>query len=217
MDWEKARYFMVEQQIRPWDVLNQAVLNLLFKVKREDFVPADKHDWALVDMELPLPAGRKMWHPKMEARVVQELTLRPTDRVLEIGCGSGYLTALLAQQAEQVYAIDIEPELVAMAQANLKKAGIKNARVEQGDASLGWSKAAPYDVIVVGCALPFVPDELRAQLAIGGRLLAVVGEAPIMSATLITRKTDAGFDSSKLFETVLPELDNARQAAKFVF
>lgn len=216
MDWEKARYFMVEQQIRPWDVLDPTVLDLLFKVRREEFVPQDKRDLALVDMELPLGNGQKMWQPKLEARVVQELMITSSDRVLEIGTGTGYLTALMASLASQVTSVEINAEQAEVAVANLKKAGIRNAKVVVGDASLGWNAPTTFDVIVVGASLPVVPDELKNQLAVGGRLFVVSGDLPIMSGTLITRSTE-GFSSTKLFETVLPQLQNARQPERFVF
>lgn len=216
MDWEKARYFMVEQQIRPWDVLDPTVLDLLFKVRREEFVPQDKRDLALVDMELPLGNGQKMWQPKLEARVVQELMITSSDRVLEIGTGTGYLTALMASLASQVTSVEINAEQAEVAVANLKKAGIRNAKVVVGDASLGWNAPTTFDVIVVGASLPVVPDELKNQLAVGGRLFVVSGDLPIMSGTLITRSAE-GFSSTKLFETVLPQLQNARQPERFVF
>jgi protein-L-isoaspartate(D-aspartate) O-methyltransferase len=218
MDWEKARFLMVEQQIRTWDVLDAAVLDKLFTIKREDFVPEDKRELAFVDMELPLGvADTQMLQPKMEARIVQEVHVGPDDKVLVIGAGSGYLSALLGSFAKQVYAIDIHPELVKRAQQNLQKAGVKNVSVELADGSHGFDKYAPYNIIVVTCSLPFLPDALKEQLAEGGRLFAVLGEAPDMKATLITRKAEGGWEEKHLFETCLPPLVNAPQPARFVF
>jgi len=216
MDWELARFNMVEQQIRPWDVLNQTVLDLLFQVKREAFVPPAHRDMALVDMEIPLSNGSSMWQPKLEARVVQELTLKASDRVLEIGAGTGYLTALLAKLAKQVYAVEIDSALAAVASENLIANGIENAKVEVGDAVRGWDKHAPYDAIVAGGSYLTTPEFLFAQLAEGGRLFAVVGELPVMTASLFT-KVGGAVKQEKLFETVLPPLTNAPVPERFVF
>lgn len=216
MDWELARFNMVEQQIRPWDVLNQTVLDLLYHVKREAFVPPAHRDMALVDMEIPLGNGRCMWQPKLEARVAQELTLKNTDRVLEIGTGTGYLTALLAKLTNQVYSVEIDSAQAAIAQDNLAANGIYNAKVEVGDAARGWDKHAPYDVIVAGGSYLTTPEFLFAQLAEGGRLFAVVGERPVMTASLFT-KVSGAVKQEKLFETVLPALTNAPVPERFVF
>jgi protein-L-isoaspartate(D-aspartate) O-methyltransferase len=218
MDIEQARYNMVEQQIRPWEVLDQEVLNLLFQVKREDFVPEAYRSLAFVDMEIPLGHGEVMLSPKLEARMLQELAVEPTDRVLEIGTGSGYLTALLAKRAAHVTSVDIQPEFTAQAGAKLAGHGIVNVTLETGDASRGWDKHGPYDVIVVTGSLPVLPDTLAKQLAPHGRLLAVVGEAPVMEARLITCVMAPGVcRTTELFETVIPPLRNALQAPHFVF
>lgn len=216
MDWEIARFNMVEQQIRPWDVLNLTVLDLLSKIKREEFVPAVHRDMALVDMEIPLGGGRRMWQPKLEARVVQDVQLKGSDRVLEIGTGTGYVAALMAQLAKQVYAVEIDAALAETARSNLVAAKILNVTVETGDAARGWDKHAPYDVIVAGCAYPTVPDFLWSQLAEGGRLFAVVGELPVMTAVLMT-KVGGKVTQKNLFETVLPSMVNAPQPERFVF
>jgi protein-L-isoaspartate(D-aspartate) O-methyltransferase len=222
LDFEKARFNMVEQQVRPWDVLDQSVLDLLFVVKREDFVPAPYQALAFTDMEIPLnvdgvETGESMWSPKLEARIVQEVVLRPHDTVLEIGTGSGYLSALLAHKAHHVLSIEIDPHLKAFAERNLARAGVHNVRVELGDGSRGWAGKAPYDVIVVTGSLPVVPDVLKSQLRVGGRMAVIVGEEPVMSAQLITRATETGFDVLKLFETSVKPLKNAERPSRFRF
>ncbi|MBB5019372.1 protein-L-isoaspartate(D-aspartate) O-methyltransferase [Chitinivorax tropicus] len=217
MNWEEARFNMVEQQIRPWDVLDQEILSLLFEVKREEFVPTNMHNLAFVDMELPLANGQKMWQPKLEARVVQELAIKRTDKVLEIGSGSGYLTALLAKRAQHVYSVEIDAEQAAIAKSNLLKAGLGNVTFEVGDGARGWTKHAPYDVIVITGSVPVLPDEFKQQLAVGGRLFAVIGDAPVMSGTLITHESSAAYNTTKLFETVVTPLMNAVQPARFSF
>jgi protein-L-isoaspartate(D-aspartate) O-methyltransferase len=222
MDFEKARFNMVEQQVRPWDVLDQSVLDLLFVVKREDFVPPAYRALAFSDMEIPLrvegvDTGECMWSPKLEARILQELAVKPHETVLEIGTGSGYLTALLAHKAYHVVSVEIDPRLAAFGAANLARAGVHNVRLESGDAGRGWTSRAPYDAIVVTGSLPLVPLALRSQLKIGGRLAAVVGADPVMSAEIITRVSDASFDTSRLFETWLKPLRNAEQPSSFHF
>jgi len=222
MDVEKARFNMVEQQVRPWDVLDQSVLDLLFVVKREDFVPPAYRALAFSDMEIPLrlegvDTGECMWAPKLEARILQELAVKPHETVLEIGTGSGHLTALLAHKAHHVVSVEIDPRLAAFGAANLARAGVHNVRLEGGDASRGWTSRAPYDAIVVTGSLPLVPAALRSQLKIGGRLAAVVGADPVMSAEIITRVSDASFDASRLFETWLKRLRNAEQPSSFRF
>ncbi len=217
MNWEEARFNMVEQQIRPWDVLDQQILELLFEVRREEFVPEANRALAFVDMELPLPCGKKMWQPKLEARVVQELAVKASDKVLQIGVGSGYLAALLAKRAQHVYCVELHPDMKTFAEGNLKRAGIGNVTVEQGDGARGWSKQAPYDVIVVTGSLPIAPEELEQQLAKGGRLFYVQGELPVMSGTLVTRGDHGALSSVKLFETALSPLEHAPQPERFKF
>ena len=221
-DLDRARYNMVEQQVRPWDVLDQSVLDLLFVVKREDFVPPAYRALAFVDMEIPLKidgidTGEAMWSPKMEARVLQELAIKRHESVLEIGSGSGYLTALLAHKAQSVLSIEIDDRLKAFAELNLARAGIGNARVQLGDANQGWPAKAPFDVIVVTGSLPLVPAVLREQLRIGGRLAAVVGEEPAMSAELVVHIDGGIFETTKLFETCIKPLKNAERPSKFRF
>ena len=219
MNTEQARFNMIEQQIRPWNVLDPEVLKLLSVVKREDFVPADKRDLAFADLEIPLGAvpGQTMLAPKIEARMLQELGLKATDTVLEIGTGSGYMAALLAAKAEFVYTVEIDPALVELARQNLAKAGVANVCVDIGDGAQGWSLYAPYDAIVVSASTPVLPDALRRQLKIGGRLVAIVGELPAMQVLLVTRTDENAFNSDVVFETVAAPLVNATQRDKFVF
>ena len=219
MNYEQARFNMIEQQIRPWNVLDPAVLKLLSVVRREDFVPAAQRDLAFADLEIPLGAqpGQVMLAPKIEARMLQELGLKATDTVLEIGSGSGYMAALLAAKAEFVYSVEIDAALVAMARNNLQKAGVVNASVDIGDAAQGWPLYAPYDAIVVSASMPVLPEALLRQLKIGGRLVGIVGELPAMQVQLVTRSGDDAFSTSVVFETVAAPLVGAQQREKFVF
>ena len=221
MNTEIARFNMIQQQIRPWDVLDPGVLALLSVVKREDFVPAEHKDLAFADTEIPLKsnakAGQTMLAPRVEARLLQELAIKNTDKVLEIGTGSGYMAALLAAKAEFVYSVEIDPELVELARRNLQESGVANVSVDQGDAALGWELYAPYDAIMVSASMPLLPDALLRQLKIGGRLVAIVGEAPTMEAQLVKRTDENAFSTVNLFETVVAPLVNALQPEKFVF
>jgi protein-L-isoaspartate(D-aspartate) O-methyltransferase len=222
MDFDRARFNMVEQQVRPWEVLDQSVLDLLLVVKREEFVPAVYRALAFSDTEIPLridgiDTGELMWAPKMEARILQELALKPNDQVLEIGTGSGYVTALLAHKAQQIVSVEIDPRLEAFGASNLARAGVHNVRLETGDASNGWGARAPYDAIVVTGSLPVLPAAMRSQLKIGGRLAAVIGTDPVMSAEIVTRVSESGFESVKLFETRLRPLRNAERPSSFRF
>lgn len=217
MDLEQARFNMVEQQIRPWEVLDQTVLDLLFKVRREEFVSAAYRSLAFFDMEIPLGQGESMWSPKLEARAVQSLQLKKTDKVLEIGTGSGYLTALLASLAGHVHSVEIHPEFIKDAETRLKAHGFDNITLEAGDASLGWEKHAPYDAIVVTGSLPVMPVNLPAQLAPGGRLFAITGDDPVMEAQLITGVSRGTHRTESLFETSVKPLVNAPQPERFVF
>lgn len=217
MDIEQTRFNMVVQQIRPWYVLDDNVLDLLYKLKREEFVPAESHVMAFVDMEIPLGHGQVMLTPKMEARIVQELHINPTDKILEVGSGSGYMTALLAQRGEHVYSVEIIPELKAMAEKNLQAHGITNVTLEQGDAARGWPQHAPYDAIVLTASTPALPEAFQNSLNPGGRLFAIVGEDPVMEAILITCVAPGEFTTTKLFETSTAPLINALQPARFTF
>jgi protein-L-isoaspartate(D-aspartate) O-methyltransferase len=217
MDVERARFNMIESQIRTWEVLDQQVLDLLFRVRREDFVPEQYRPLAFVDMEIPLGHGEVMLAPKLEARLLQELTLRRTDRVLEVGTGSGHVTALLASLADHVHTVEIRPEFSAAAAAALRRAGIGNVTLEVGDGARGWTQHAPYDAILLTGSVPVLSRELRAQLRPGGRLLAVVGDPPAMTATLVTRVTAGAYNETGLFETCIGPLQHAPQPERFVF
>ncbi len=217
VDLERARFNMVEQQIRPWDVLDQQVLDLLFELRREEFVLPQYRGLAFVDMETPLGHGEVMLAPRLEARMLQELAVKPADRILEVGTGSGYMTALLAKRGAHVHSVEIIPELSALAAARLKAHGIANVTLEIGDAARGWNKHAPYDVIVLTGSVPVLADEFARSLNAGGRLLAVVGEAPVMEARLITCAAGSACNALGLFETCIPALRNAPQPPRFVF
>lgn len=223
MNIEQARFNMIEQQIRPWDVLDSGVLELLNIVKRENFVPPAYKNLAFVDTEVPLPHGENMLAPRVEARILQALNLRKHEKVLEIGSGSGYMAALLAHKVLQgsVITVEIEPELKAMAEANLRQNGIDNVSVVLGNGAQGWvgseSQGMPYDVIVVSGSLPVLPPELLQQVKIGGRIAVIIGEAPVMSAQIITRSSENGFDTLKLFETCTKSLRQASPASHFKF
>ncbi|MBP8216208.1 MAG: protein-L-isoaspartate O-methyltransferase [Thauera sp.] len=217
MNFEQARFNMVEQQIRPWEVLDQDVLDLLMTVKREEFVPAVYRDLAFTEVEIPIGCGQVMLKPVIEGKVLQALRLGKADSVLEIGTGSGYFAALLAARTEWVRTIELEPELVKLASANLARNGVENVVVVQGDGIAGWAERAPYDVIVVSGGLPFVPQALLEQLKVGGRLFAFVGEAPVMKARLITCEAEGRFRTEDIFETVVPMLKNAPQRDGFSF
>lgn len=221
MDFEQARFNMIEQQIRPWEVLDPEVLELLSVIRREDFVPAAHRALAFADLELPIGGSanpsQTMLAPKTEARLLQEVDVRSTDRVLEIGTGTGYMAALLAAKAEYVYTVEIDPALAETARANLQRAGAANVAVEVGDGSRGWAAHAPYDVIVVSASMPVLPDEFLSQLKVGGRLVAIVGEDPVMEAQLVTRTGENAYSTINLFETVVAPLVNAVQREAFVF
>jgi protein-L-isoaspartate(D-aspartate) O-methyltransferase len=219
MNLEQARSNMVEQQIRPWDVLDQSVLDLLSSVKREEFAPIGHQAHAFVDTCLPL--GDKptqiMLEPKMEARILQALTLHPSDKVLEIGAGSGYMAALLAAKSEHVVSVEIDAGLAEQARKNLQRAGVENVSLEIADGSQGFAARGPYDVIVISGGVPAIPDAILQQLRPGGRLVAIVGAAPAMRAELVTRTTEHAYNTQTLFETVTPYLENFTAANAFRF
>src|SRR5574340_1518851 len=204
-DVEQARFNMVEQQIRTWDVLDQRVLDLLFRVKRERFVPPAWRTLAFADLELPLTPSPKMWPPRIEARVVQELALAATDRVLEIGTGSGYFAALVASLAREVVSVEIDPVLAESARTRLSRMGFANVRVETGDGANGWGSEI-YDAVVLTGSTPIVADALVAQVSPGGRLFAIVGDAPAMTARIIRWETPGSRLVVDIFETVVEPL-----------
>lgn len=212
---ELARSNMIEQQIRPWDVLDPRVLDLLKKVRREQFVPAARQAMSFMDIEIPLGHGAYMWQPKLEARVLQALQVRGGDEVLEIGSGSGYLAALLSRLASRVTTVEIVPELHAFATRNLDAHQVNNVKVELGDGARGWK--GTYDVIVLTGSVPVLPDTFRDALKPGGRLFAIVGDAPAMQARLIVREASGALVNTDLFETNVAPLQNALQPERFVF
>ena len=215
-DIERARFNMVEQQIRTWEVLDPRVLELLFTVKREEFVPAAHRALAFADLEIPLGDGQFMWSPKMEARVLQELEIVPGERVLEIGTGTGYFTALLAASRANVTSVEIDARRADEARARLARHGFANVAVEVGDGARGFGRQT-YDAIVLTGSTPILADAFEKQLAPGGRLFAVVGEAPVMKARLIRWTAPGSPVVTDLFETVVPPLINAPQPARFTF
>lgn len=217
MDLEQARFNMIEQQIRPWDVLDETILSLLARVKREDYVPETYRAMAFMDIEIPLGHGETMLSPKVEARLVQELKLKSSDKVLEVGTGSGHMTALLASLAKHVHSVEIVPEFKAAAAQKLAAHGFTNITLEVGDAARGWAVHAPYDAIVLTGSEPVLADEFLAQLKPGGRLIAFVGTAPAMAARRIQLIEPGVQVSQDLFETSVRALRNAPQAAQFVF
>lgn len=221
MNIDQARFNMVEQQIRPWNVLDPAVLDLLFEVKREDFVPEAYRGLAFMDLEIPLGHNEVMMAPRVEARIVQEVNPRPTDRVLEVGTGSGYLTALLARRAAEVFSIELHDEFWHRAANNIERAGIRNIQLKVGDAARSadaFLKASDkFDVIVLTGSVPVMPDAYLSRLTLGGRAVAVVGEAPVMKAVLFTHVAESQFRQTELFETVLPQLINAAPVSHFEF
>jgi len=219
MDMEQARFNMVEQQIRPWDVLDQNVLDLLFRVRREEFVPEAWRVLALADMEIPLGHGESMLSPKLEARIAQEVRINSGERILEIGTGSGYMTALLAKLVGtgSVHSVDIVAEFTASARVKLAQRGIDNVTLETADAARGFTGLENYDLVVITGSLPVLPESFTKHLKIGGRLFAVVGECPVMEAKRVTRLTQDTWRTDDLFETCTPSLKNAQPAEHFVF
>ncbi|MDP1742760.1 protein-L-isoaspartate O-methyltransferase [Polaromonas sp.] len=227
MNYEQARFNMIEQQIRPWEVLDSQVLSLLAVVRREDFVPAARKAMAFADMEIALTAkpGQAMLAPKVEARMLQDLAVQKHEKVLEIGTGSGYMAALLAHRAQQVITLEIDAALAEVARDNLEKAGIYNAEVRTGDgaAKLGQAVSSsdplsgPFDVIVLSGSVAEVPPALQAMLKVGGRLSAIVGFEPMMRATLVTRVGETAFRTTQGWDTVAPRLLNFPEPSRFSF
>jgi len=216
MNYEQARFNMIEQQIRPWDVLDQRVLDLIARVPREDFVPENCRGIAFTDMNTPLGRNEVMMAPKLEARMIQALDVRPSDKALEVGTGSGYVTALLANLARHVYSVDIIPEFKTEAQKKLAEHSLSNVTLEVGDAACGWDRHGPYDVIAITGSMPMLPESFQQSLSIGGRLFAIVGDSPVMEAVLITRVGEDEWSKESLFETDLPPLMNAPEPQRFV-
>lgn len=212
-----ARFNMIEQQIRPWDVLDLKVLDLLAMVHREDFVPPQYKSLAFTDMELPLSNGQCMLAPRVEARMLQDLAIQATDKVLEVGTGSGFMAALLAHQAQRVISLEIVPALADMARANLQKAGVRNVEVRCADGALGLAAEAPFDAIVLSGSVAEIPPALLQQLKVGGRLAAIVGNEPVMRAAFITRTSATDFRTTHPWETLAPRLKNFPEPSLFKF
>jgi protein-L-isoaspartate(D-aspartate) O-methyltransferase len=217
MNVEQARFNMIEQQIRPWNVLDASVLALLASVKREDFVPAVHRTQAFMDIEVPLAGGQVMLAPRLEARLLQDLAPHRHEKVLEIGTGSGFMAALLAHKSQQVVTYEIRPELAAMARENLRHAMIVNVEVRQGDGSQGDATRGPWDGIVLSGSVAEVPQTLLDQLKVGGRLVAVVGQEPMMRALRITRSGEQQWRTEVLFDTVAPRLEGFAAKSAFTF
>ena len=217
MNIEQARFNMIEQQIRPWDVLDTDVLKLLGEVKRERFVAPEHRDLAFADLEIPIGGGEAMWQPKVEARVVQELEIRPTDTVFEVGTGSGYLTALLARRAKHVTSAEIDPALGERARAALEAEGVANVTLLTGDSARAPLGELSYDVIVLTGSTPVLPQAFTDRLNPGGRLFAVTGDVPVMKATLVRQGARGELQTVTLFETVLRPLQHALQPERFRF
>ena len=222
MNFEQARFNMIEQQIRTWEVLDQVTLDTLANVKREDFTPAAYRAMAFSDLEIPLNVdgatpGEVMFAPKLEARLLQELTLKSTDTVLEIGAGSGYMAALLASRGQTVQTWERQSALAGFARANLSRAGFANVTVREGDGFAQAHGTASFDVILLSGAVERLPEDLFKSLKLGGRLMAIVGQAPVMSAVLVTRTGDDQFSQVKLFETLTTALVGGPTVERFRF
>ncbi|WP_295856560.1 protein-L-isoaspartate O-methyltransferase [uncultured Xylophilus sp.] len=214
---DQARFNMIEQQIRPWDVLDNDVLDLLAVLRREDFVPQEHKALAFVDMEIPLPHGRTMLAPKVEARLLQDLVVKKHESVLEIGTGSGYMAALLASRAARVVTLEIDPEIAAQARANLQRAGIANVEVRVADGSQGTVAGGPFDVILLSGSVAQVPQSLLAQLKVGGRLAAIVGSEPMMRVHIVTRTGESQYTTAEPWDTVAPRLAGFPEPSRFRF
>jgi len=217
MNYEQARFNMIEQQIRTWEVLDPQVLDLLSQVKREDFVPAEHRSLAFADLEIPIGHGEAMMQPKVEARIVQELVILPHENVYEVGTGSGYLTALLAKRSRHVTSCEIHGDLHARARAGLARAGIANVTLLEGDGARAPLAESAFDVIVLTGSTPILPQAFLERLAPGGRLFAVVGDPPVMKAIVVRQPVPGAFQHAELFETTVKPLVNAAQPPRFRF
>jgi protein-L-isoaspartate(D-aspartate) O-methyltransferase len=225
LDLERARFNMIEQQIRPWNVLDKDVLDLLSVVKREAFVPLAHKALAFTDVEIPLLGGAEealrngwcMLAPKVEARMLQDVAPQPHEKVLEVGAGSGYMAALLAHRAQRVITLEIKPELAQIARANLQLAGVTNAEVREADGARGLAAEGPFDVIVLSGSVAEIPQTLLGQLKVGGRLAAIVGFEPVMRATIVTRTGEAAWSTAQPWDTVAARLAHFPEPSKFNF
>ena len=216
LNFEQARFNMIEQQLRPWNIFDQGVLDQIQQLPRDEFVPAQYKTQAYTDINVPLGHGECMMPPKLEARMLQALKVQAQDAVLEVGTGSAYVTALLASMARHVYSVDIHQDFINQAQDKLARHHITNVTLECGDAARGWDQHKPYDVIAITGAMPVLPESFQKTLNVGGRLFAIVGDAPAREAVLITRVSDNEWSREVLFETDLPNLQNAPEPERFV-
>jgi protein-L-isoaspartate(D-aspartate) O-methyltransferase len=217
MNIEQARFNMIEQQIRPWDVLDKGVLGLLAIVRREDFVPAAHKALAFVDTQVPLPEGESMLAPRVEARMLQDLQVQRHERVLEVGAGSGFMAALLGHRAQSVISMEVKPALARLATENLRRSGASNVTVVQADGSHGYAAEAPFDAIMLSGSVSKVPEDLLKQLKPGGRLLAIEGDEPVMAAVRYTANADGTFTRTSLFDLDAPRLVGFPEPARFHF
>ncbi len=220
MDFEKARFNMVEQQVRPWDVLNPRVLEVISEIPRENFAPDEYKNLAYVDTSIPLGSYEEhpcnMAHPIIDGRILQELDIRDEDLILEIGTGSGYLTACLAKLGRHVDSVDINEDMTAMAEKNLQALGINNVNLSTGDASKTWEQKRNYDVIAITASMKSIPSSYKKLLKIGGRLFIVTGDAPAMTAYRVTRTDENNWTTEELFETSIePMIQPVKQS--FIF
>lgn len=217
MDFELARRNMIESQIRTSEVLDPRVLDAIAHIRREDFVPPAYHKMAFADFGIPLGHGEAMMSPMQEARILQALELRPKDKVLEVGTGSGHFTALLASLAGHVYSIDDIAAFSEEAKHKLARQGLQNVTLEIGDASRGWEFHAPYDAIVLTASTPVLPKSFKQALAVGGRLVAIIGKEPVMTVKRFVRVSDYAYEEEDLFETCIRPLHNAHSLPEFIF
>ncbi len=217
INFETARHNMIEQQIRPWNVIDPVALEALETIPRENFVADELKEAAFSDVELPIGHGQLMLAPKIEAKILQAVQVKETDKVLEIGTGSGYLTALLAHLADTVITVELYEDLSELARKRVEAEGIKNVRFVVADTANGYSGGGPYDVIVITGSVPELPESFKQSLKIGGRLFAVTGESPVMEAILITRVSEKQFSEQYLFETDLQPLEHVNKKSRFIF
>ena len=216
LNYEEARHNMIVQQIQPWNVRDDKVLDLIQRLPREDFVPAEYKEHAFTDINIPLGDGQEMMSPKLVAYLLQALQVQEQDKVLEVGTGTGYFTALLASQARHVVTVDIDADAQKRAEEMLNAHQITNVTYEVGDGASGWDAHKPYDVIVVTGSLPILPETFQRNLNVGGRLIVIVGDAPAMEVLLITRVKDNDWSHQVLLETDVPALTNAPEPERFV-
>ena len=216
LNFEEARHNMIVQQIQPWNVRDDKVLDLLQRLPREDFVPADYKVHAFSDINIPLADGQEMMSPKLEAYMLQALQIQEQDKILEVGTGTGYVTALLASQARHVITVDIDADVQKRAEEKLTAHQITNVTYDVGDAAMGWDNQKPYDVIVLTGSMPLLPETFQRNLNVGGRLFAIIGDAPAMEVLLITRTKNNEWTHEVLLETDIPALINAAEPERFV-